>query len=415
MPEISEFAVERWMDLHENTATHNLAETCCASISLSGLLSLSSPDSKVDDLLDLSQKQGYGAIRGSDALRTNIANLYAANPDNTEETNPITKDNILVTSGGIQANFLALYTIVKPGDHVIVQYPTYQQLYSVPESLGAEVSLWRAKEEKGWEMDVDELSALTKPNTRVLVLNTPQNPTGTHLPLPTLTRILALAQTHSLTILSDEVYRPLFHSTPHPAPPSLLTLSHTPKYHHKNILITGSLSKAFSLAGLRTGWLASPSPALLEKCASVRDYTTISVSQIDDRIASVALSQPTIHNILSRNIALAKENLTLLEEFVREYSWAVSWVRPTAGTTAFLRFRARDGRVLDDGVFCERLLAETGVLVVPGRECFGRGAEFGGWVRVGVVQEEGVWGEGLRRVAGFLDGAGYEGCSVLGE
>lgn len=150
------------MDDYENGAKYNLAETCCASISLDDLVAFSE---KPGNILDFSQKQLYGAIRGSNALRTNIANLY---PDSTREA--LTAENILVTNGAIQANFLSLYTNVGPGDHVICHYPTYQQLYSVPESFGAEVSLWKAKENENWRVDLAELKGLIRPNTKVIII-----------------------------------------------------------------------------------------------------------------------------------------------------------------------------------------------------------------------------------------------------
>lgn len=150
------------MDDHENDAKYNIAETCCASISLDDLAGFSE---KPGNVLDLSQKQTYGAIRGTNALRTNIANLYS---DSTSQG--LTAENVLVTNGAIQANFLSLYTNVEPGDHVICHYPTYQQLYSVPESLGAEVSLWKAKQGENWRVDLDELKGLIRPNTKVIVL-----------------------------------------------------------------------------------------------------------------------------------------------------------------------------------------------------------------------------------------------------
>lgn len=153
------------MDDHEENAKYNLAETCCASISLHDLESLSSSSEPHKSILDYSQKQVYGAIRGSETLRANIAALY-----NGSGKANLTADNVLVTSGAIQANFLALYTNVGPGDHVICQYPTYQQLYSVPESLGAEVSLWRSNADDGWRLDLDELKALIRPNTKLIII-----------------------------------------------------------------------------------------------------------------------------------------------------------------------------------------------------------------------------------------------------
>lgn len=155
--------MRKWMDAYELSAKHNLAETCSASISLNDLLALA-PKS---DLIDYSQKQTYGAIRGTEALRTNIASLYSTAGS---QPGPVSANGILVTNGAIQANFLALYASVGPGDHVICQYPTYQQLYSVPQSFGAEVSLWRSEESNGWRMDLKELKASVKSNTKMIIL-----------------------------------------------------------------------------------------------------------------------------------------------------------------------------------------------------------------------------------------------------
>jgi aspartate/methionine/tyrosine aminotransferase len=150
------------MDLYENDAKHNLAETCCASISLNDLRTLSGQQGEI---IDLSQKQIYGAIRGSEALRKNIAKLYSAGTQGLASA-----DDILVTNGAIQANFLSLYTNVGSGDHVICHYPTYQQLYSIPESLGAEVSLWKTSLENDWQLDLKELRSLIKPNTKLIII-----------------------------------------------------------------------------------------------------------------------------------------------------------------------------------------------------------------------------------------------------
>ena len=153
------------MDKYETTAKYNVAETCSASISVRDLQALCEDPAlnPLDGVLD--RKLTYGEIRGSKQLRSTLANLYSV-----RTPTPLPSDNILVTAGAIQANFLLLYTLVGPGDHVICHYPTYQQLYSVPESLGAEVSLWKSKEAEGWKLDLEELKALIRPNTKLIII-----------------------------------------------------------------------------------------------------------------------------------------------------------------------------------------------------------------------------------------------------
>lgn len=144
-------------------AKYNIAETCAASISIEDLKDLS--ETKSETILPLSTKLVYGPIRGSDKLRTNLSRLYSA-----KTASPLPLENVLVTPGGIAANFLALYTLVGKGDHVICVHPTYQQLYSVPASLGAEVSLWHFREDKKWQLHVEELKPLIRPNTKMIIL-----------------------------------------------------------------------------------------------------------------------------------------------------------------------------------------------------------------------------------------------------
>jgi aspartate/methionine/tyrosine aminotransferase len=160
MPSPIAFAVEQWMDRFENTpGILNVAETCASSISIDDLVRLSE-DADTKPVLT-SSKLTYGSIRGSSALRNSVAALHSGS-DHT-----LTENNVIIAQGGISANFLVLYTLLGPTDHVICVYPTYQQLYSVPESFGADVSLWRLKEENGFIPDVAELEEMVKRNTKV--------------------------------------------------------------------------------------------------------------------------------------------------------------------------------------------------------------------------------------------------------
>lgn len=389
------------MDKYETASKYNIAETCAASISLDTLKGLS--QDKESEMWSPSTKLTYGAIRGSEKLRTNLSNLYSAKK-------PFQADNILITPGAIAANMIVLYALIGRGDHVICHYPTYQQLYEIPRSLGAEVDLWRAREERKWQLDIGELKSLIRPNTKMIIINNPHNPTGAIVPKATLDAIIELAGEHDLIIHSDEVYRPIFHSISPSAPefpPSILSLPYA-----KTIAI-GSLSKAYSLAGIRVGWIASRSPDILEACSQARDYTTISVSHLDDQIAAFALSPNTIHGLLHRNIELAKRNLEVLESFVENHRWACEWVKPVAGTTAFVKF-SKMGSPVDDVAFCEALIEQTGVMLVPGSRCFGDGIDFRGFVRVGFCCETPVLEEGLEKLKQFMK-LGYKKLPLAEE
>ena len=161
MVKIAPFQVEQWMDKYETTpGVINTAETCVASISIDELTSLS--EDKDIKILDFSRPLTYGAIRGSDQLRQQVANLVS-----TGASAPLPTENVLITQGAIGANFLLLYTLIGPGDHVVCVYPTYEQLYAVPEHLGAEVSLWKLRPENGYVPDVSDLESLVRSNTKV--------------------------------------------------------------------------------------------------------------------------------------------------------------------------------------------------------------------------------------------------------
>ena len=379
------------MDKYETTpGVLNIAETCAASISIDDLVALCE-DPNIEPPLKTSTKLTYGPIRGSNALRERLASLYSA-----RVSSPLPTDNILITPGAIAANFLLFYTLIGPGDHVICVHPTYQQLYSVPESLGAEVSLWKLKKDKKYIPDVVELKTLVKKNTKMIIINNPNNPTGATIPKSVLQGLVDFAQEHDIIILSDEVYRPLFHSispTDADFPPSMISMG------YKKTIITGSMSKAYSLAGIRLGWIASRDRSLIEAIATARDYTTISVSQLDDQVASYALSASVLHALLGRNIKLAKTNLALLEAFVNSHNSICSWVKPTGGTTAFIKFE-KNGQAVDDVQFCINVIEKTKVMFLPGSKCFGQ--DFKGFVRIGFVCETEVLQEALEKLGQFL-------------
>ena len=205
-----------------------------------------------------------------------------------------------------------------------------------------------------------------------------------------------MAQEHKITIFSDEVYRPLFHGIgpmDREFPPSIINMG------YENTICTGSLSKAYALAGIRCGWIASRNRSIIEKCAEARHYTTISVSILDQQVAAFALSPGTVHGLLGKNIALAKTNMELLERFLIKHDEYCSWVKPVAGSTAFMKFE-KEGQPIDAVEFCKQLQAKTGVMFVPGDRCFGE--EFKGYVRIGFVNKTEILKEALEKLRVFM-------------
>ncbi|MGW2741343.1 aminotransferase [Streptomyces sp. NPDC001450] len=368
---IREFEVERWMNDHEETCRYNLAETCVRSLTTGELLALSGRREDVLAELDTTPLT-YGPIPGSPRLRGLVAGLYTAQGP----------DNVLITHGAIGANALVHATLVEPGDHVVAVVPTYQQHHSIPDSYGARVDHLPLREENGWLPDLDELDRLVTSDTKLIAVNNPNNPTGALIDEAGLTRIAEIADRAGAWVLCDEVYRGVDQAG------DGFTSSIADLY--ERAISTGSMSKPFSLAGLRLGWIVGPT-GLLADVATHRDYTTISVGRIDDLLACVALENKDA--ILARSHHITRTNLAILDEWISSRD-DMTYVRPASGTTALLRYDALIGSY----DFCTRLLEQTGVMFTPG-------AAFGieHTVRVGFADDTQTLRTGLHLVGQFLD------------
>jgi len=232
----------------------------------------------------------------------------------------------------------------------------------------------------------------------MIVVNNPNNPTGATIPRTVLEAIVAFAKARNIIVLADEVYRPLFHGLSETeVPPSVLS------FGYDKTVSTGSMSKAYSLAGIRLGWVASRDRAIVEAIASARDYTTISVSQLDDQLASYALSEAVLPSLMERNIQLSRTNAKLLGDFIKRHASHCTWLPPTAGTTAFVQFLQGGGEPVDDEKFCLDVLNKTKVLFLPGSRCFGHERDFKGFVRIGYVCETSVLEEALDKLGAYVE------------
>ncbi|MCG7587085.1 aminotransferase [Photobacterium sp. OFAV2-7] len=367
---IKEFGVEIWMNDYENTCRYNLAETCVESLTVEQLLEMSGKrDTILNELLPM--KLTYGAIEGSDRLRDNIISLYQKQK----------RDNILITHGAIGANALVHETLVSPGDRVIAVLPTYQQHYSIPESYGADVHIVKLKEENQFLPDLDELRQLATEGTRLIAINNPNNPTGALMDEAFLEQVVDIARSCGAYLLCDEVYRGTDEEG------NGFTASVADLYEKG--IGTSSMSKTFSLAGLRLGWLAGPLEVIKAVCIH-RDYNTISVGMLDDHFASIALECRDA--ILERNRNICNTNRDMLDAWVAKEP-LISYIRPKSGTTALLKYdldmSSRD--------FCIGLLEAKGVMFTPGSVL-----DMEGYVRIGYANNPQVLETGLAKVSEYL-------------
>ncbi|USK82541.1 aminotransferase [Peribacillus frigoritolerans] len=368
---IKTFAVEQWMNEYEVEAVYNIAETCVESLTVNELISIDGTDPE-KFLVDLGKnKLTYGHIEGSLDFRTLVSNQYQS----------LDADNVLVTNGAIGANFLLLYSLIQPGDHVIAVHPTYQQLYEVPTSFGATVDLLPLREENNYLPDLNELKSLVNEKTKMIIINNPNNPSGAIIEKEMLEEIVEIARSYDAYILCDEVYRKLLQEDDLVVP-SIVDL-------YEKGISTSSMSKVLSLAGLRLGWIAGPKEVIYE-CFRHRDYTTISCGMLDDILAVHALKN--YDKILDRNRKIIKENLTILDAWV-EKEPLISYVKPRAGTTAMLKY---DLPVSSED-FCIGLFKANGAFLTPG-SCF----DIESHVRIGYACKTDVLEQGLQKVSEYL-------------
>lgn len=378
---IEPFGVEMWMNEWETKCDWNLAETCVESLTIAELLALAGKnDTDLSALLTM--KMTYGEIEGSMRLRRAICALY-------DKQKP---ENVIVTHGTIGANMLVHKTLVSAGDRVVAIVPTYQQHYSIPASIGADVHTLQLREDNGFLPDLDALRALVVPGTKLIAINNPNNPTGALMDADMLTEIAAIAREVGAWVLCDEVYRGMDQVG------SGTTVSIADVYEKG--ISTASMSKAYALAGLRLGWIAAPHD-VIEAVAIHRDYDTISVGMINDHFATMALENRD--KVLSRSRAITRGNLVILEDWIATQP-LISWTKPTSGTTALLKYNLP----LTSRDFCVDLLKETGVMFTPGSAL-----NMEGYVRVGYANNPAILTEGLKLVGQYLVKHGSVSCLPL--
>jgi aspartate/methionine/tyrosine aminotransferase len=376
---IERFELERWMTRWELDVDFDICESGILPLSLAELYELIDPDTaaKLQEQIT-SMPQGYSEARGTLGLRSALAATY----------NDVTPDDILVTTGAIEANFLIFNALLNPGDHVVAVAPAYQQLHSVPRATGAEVDLWEVTDtDGGFAYDTGRLESLLRSDTRMIVINTPHNPTGAILDSDQLDRVLELARERDAWVLSDEAYRWLEH-------PGGARLVEPARNRYEKAISVGTMSKPFGMPGLRIGWMAA-NPEVAQLAWSLRDYTSLSPSKISDAVTKVVIEHR--EEILPRGAKIMQDNLQFARGWFAENADLATWSEPKAALLAMMKYSAP----VDSTILADRLANEARVMLAPG-SAFG----MDGYLRIGIGQRQDIFAEGLRLTAQFLRGLG---------
>jgi len=336
--EIRPFAIERFYERWEFRAEWMLSSSDCESRALADLLELE-PDAH-ERLLAL--RLGYTEVAGSSELLAAVSELY-------EQLAPA---DVLTLAAAEEGIFTAYHALLGPGDHAIVEAPCYGSAIELARSTGAEVSLWQRRYEDGWAHDVEALEAELRPQTKLIYINSPHNPTGTQMSNGVFERVVELARESAIVLFSDEVYRGLEHDP-------LARLPAACEVYERGISL-GTVSKAHGLPGLRIGWLACRDPALLARIRDMKLYTTICSSAPSELLVALALRHSEHLVQESRRLVLA--NLPLIDDLIARRAELLEWVRPSAGPIGFPRLRGVD----DVALWCEQTAERASVLVLPG-------------------------------------------------
>ncbi|WP_303673649.1 aminotransferase class I/II-fold pyridoxal phosphate-dependent enzyme [Vampirovibrio chlorellavorus] len=338
LPMFAPFELEQYLLKHEPRMRVSLCASGLETCSLSELLSSMDTESEA---LWTETSLDYTHPQGSVPLRESIAQQYEA----------LTAQHVGVFAGAAEAILCTLQGLLTPEDHAVVVTPCYQSLFSIPASL-CQVSTVSLREATGWQLEPDRVQSALKPNTRAIIINFPNNPTGALPSLAVLSELVDMARQRGIYLFSDEVYR-LMEIDPADRLPPVATL------YERGISVS-SLSKAYGLPGLRIGWVASQAPEVLSGAIDVKHYTSICVTSPGEVLATLALGQGDA--ILARNLQQMRANLSVMDQFFERMSDHCRWVRPRGGCLGFPRYL----RAETTDALCQSLLEETGVMILPG-------------------------------------------------
>ncbi len=333
------FVMERMMSLFEQDVQYNLSESGVHPMLLRELL-----ENDAGLLANLLETDiNYPYVNGNPELRQNIAAMY----DDAEAK------NVLVTVGAIEANYISTRTILAPGDEIVVMLPNYMQIWGIAHNHNYSLKTFNLHEERGWAPDLDELEAAVSPNTKLIAICNPNNPTGAILTEEDMDAIVTIADKVGAWILADEVY----------SGAERLTDEQTPSFYgrYPRVVAVGSMSKAYGLPGLRIGWAVAPEE-MIDDIWARHEYTTISATMLSNKLAALALSSEVRPRILQRTRTYIREGFPMLQQWMDSHQNIFSLTPPGAAAIAFVRYHLD----INSTKLTDRLRCEKSTLIVPG-------------------------------------------------
>jgi aspartate/methionine/tyrosine aminotransferase len=369
------FLLDEWLDTYEHSAEFNLAASTGPAWTLNELLNLADDEER---RRFVNQKVVYSRPAGADSLRAAIAEMHG-----------VDADAVQVVTGASEALLILMWLAAEPGANVMLPQPGFATFSALPESLRMETRFYTIRQENGFIFDLEEIKRLADRNTKLVLVNSPHNPTGATISDTQLDELHEFTSSREIQLVSDEVYHPIFHGEP---TKSASRLPHATVIH--------DFSKAFPLSGVRTGWMIEHDPKRRKDYWNARAYFSITNNTPGEFLAELVMRRRDI--VLGRTQRVASDNLRELESFFSAHRETIGWIPPRGGMTAFPWLLSGE----NSREFC-RAAAERGILLAPG-DCFDAPPHF----RLGFAAMADKFPEALERLGEFV--RNWSGADVQG-
>jgi len=363
--QLKPFLLDAWLDQYEHNIEFNLAASTGPAWTVNDILALADEQTRPRVL---NHTLVYGRPAGADSLREAIAEMQRV---------PV--EAVQVTTGASEALVALMWLAAEPGANVILPLPGFTTFSALPESLGLETRFYRIRRENGFRIDPDEIRRLADANTKLILVNSPHNPTGATISDEAMEALHSFTAERGIQLVSDEVYHPIYHGRP---TKSAARLPHA--------TVIADLSKAFSIAGVRTGWMIEHDAQRRQQYWTARAYFSISNTTTGEILSEIAIRKRDV--VLGKTQAVATRNLQLLDRFMTEHREVLGWIPPRGGMTAFPWLISGD----NERPFCQAA-TERGILLAPG-DCFDAPSHF----RLGFAAAGDNFSQALDRFGSFV-------------